>query len=447
MKCLLLCLSAFLLCTIVFSHHGGEHDEEHADHTDDHKHNHGDHKHSNDHGGNHKNHGHHGKGKHDSHHHVHFNESIACHKIASSNSQFAFRLFKQVTDAKPLENIFISPVSISTAFAMLSEGAKSKTHDEILEGLGFNISEITAEEIHSCFQHHLHVLNHPDSELHLDSGNALFIDTKLKLRQTFLDDVKRNYESEAFSSDFTNSDEAKNQINSYVDKKTNGKIPELLSSIDKDTILILLNWIYFRGQWKNPFNEEFTSEGDFHVDENTVVKVPFMRRIGVYNVLLSENVTVVEIPYKGNASALFILPKEGKLRHIEQNLQESTIKAWKSKFRFRFVEIYLPKFVISTTLDLKKQFIKMGVTKVFSNAADLSGITEQAKLKLSTAVHKGALSVDEKGTEAVAATVLELVPISLPPTIKLDNPFLILIQKEETHSPLFMGRVRNPAVA
>ncbi|XP_063295616.1 alpha-1-antitrypsin-like [Pelobates fuscus] len=443
---LYLCLSASLLCTVVFSHHGGEHDDEHTDHTDDHKHDHGDHKHG-DHSGHHKNHGHHGKGKHDSYHHVHFNESTACHKIAPYNAQFAFKFYKQVADSKPSENIFFSPVSISTAFAMLSLGAKSKTQDEILEGLSFNRSEITKEDVHSGFQHLHHVLNDPNSELQLDSGNALFIDTKLKLLQTFLDDVKRNYESEAFSSDFTNSDETKKQINSYVDKKTNGKIPELLSSVDRDTILFLINWIYFRGKWEIPFEEKYTSEGDFHVDENTVVKVPFMRRTGMYNALLSENVTVVQIPYKGNTSALFILPKEGKLGYIEQNLEKSAIKKWKSKFHRMSLNLALPKFSISTTLNLKEQFNKLGVTQVFSDAADLSGITDQAKLKVSGAIHKAALSVDEKGTEAAAATVLEIMPMSLPPTVTFDKPFVCVIYNKETHSTLFMGRIVNPVAA
>ncbi|XP_063295618.1 alpha-1-antitrypsin-like [Pelobates fuscus] len=413
MKVLLFCLSFSLLCKVVFSHNGGEHDDDYE------------------------------RGTHDSHHHVFANESIACHKIVPSNSQFASRLFKQITDRNPLDNIFISPVSISTALAMLSKGAKSKTHDEILEKLGFNSSEITKEEFNSCFQHPFYVFNHPDCELQLDSGNALFIDTKLKLLQSFLDDVKRNYESEAFSSDFTNSDEAKNQINSYVEKRINGKIPELLSSIDKDTMLFLINVIYFKGKWEMPFNEEFTSEGDFHVDENTVVKVPFMRRTGMYNVLLSENVTMVQIPYKGNTSALFILPKEGKLRHIEQNLQESTIKAWKSKFNQMYVELYLPKFIISTTLDLEELLDKLGIAEVFSDAADLSGITEQVKLKGSKAVHKAVWSVDEKGTEAVAA--IKIVTTRLPTTIVINRPFILEITNNDII--LFKGRVINPAVA
>ncbi|XP_063295319.1 alpha-1-antitrypsin-like [Pelobates fuscus] len=380
MTFLLLCLSISLLCKVVFSHHDGGHEDDY------------------------------GKGKHDSHHHVHGNE------IVPSNSQFAFRLFKQVNSAKPLENSLFSTVAIPTAFGMLSEVARSKTHDEILNGIGSKNSETAKDDYNAWFRVIFNVLSPLDSELQLNRGNARFINKNVKTLQPFLDRVKRHSESEAFSSD-TNSDEAKEQINSYMNKNTNGKIPELLSSIDKDTISLLDNWIFFRGKWEMPFNEEFTSEGDFHVDENTVVTVPFMRRTGMYNVLLSENVTVVEIPYKGNASALFILPKEGKLRHIEQNLQESTIKTWKSKLESQYVELSLPTFSLSLALDLIETFDKLGITKVFSDAADLPGITEQAKLKGSKVVHKAYLSVSEKGTEASAVTALEIMPVSLPSSI------------------------------
>ncbi|XP_053330668.1 alpha-1-antitrypsin-like [Spea bombifrons] len=451
-------LSTALLCTLVLSDHGGSHDDDHShdhdhDHDQDHHHDH-DHDHHHDHDHKHNeshHHHHHGDGKYHHHHgdgnyhHHHTNESMACHRIAKSNANFAFHFFNQIASRNPTDNIFFSPVSISIAFALLSKGARSKTHDQIIEGLGFNVSKITKEEIHAGFKHLLHILNDPNSELQLNSGNALFINKESKLLQTFLDDAKNFYESEAFSTDFQNTEEAKKQINSYVEKQTNGKIVDLLDSVDKDTILVLLNYIYFRGKWEKPFEEEFTKEGDFHVDENTVVKVPMMHRTGMYNVLLSENCSVVELPYKGNASALFILPKEGHLREVEESLEKAAIKNWRKSFWRRSVDLTLPKFSISATLDLKNEFEKLGVTEVFTNTADLSGITGEANVKLSKAVHKAVLNVDEKGTEAAAVTALEIMPMSLPPAVKFDHPFLIVIADDITHSVLFLGRISNPA--
>ncbi|KAM8920668.1 alpha-1-antiproteinase-like [Pelodytes ibericus] len=444
MRCLIfLTLCAALLCTVVYSHHGGEHDHgddkdnyQAGDHDHDHDHDHG-HKHPKNH---HHHHNHHGKGK--DHHRS--NETMACHKLSYSNFQFAVNLFKQLSAEQPKENIFFSPHSISSALALLSLGAKSNTRDQILEGLAFNTSQITVEEIHSGFQHLQRLLNDPNSELQLSSGNALFIDKQLKLAQKYLDDAKTFYHSEAFSTDFKSSDDAKNQINGYVNEKTNGKIPELFSSISPEAVLVLTSFIYFRGKWQQPFEVDQTVEGDFHVDEKTVVKVPMMHRTGMYNAWLGKNCTVVEIPYKGNASALFVLPEEGKLGEIVESFQKSTFMKWKKELRRQSLNLALPKFSISSTIDLEKELKNMGIQDLFSDAADLSGITEDAKLKVSKAVHKAAASIDEKGTEAAGATGFEIMPMMLPPTIQFIRPFIFVITDSPTKSVLFVGKVTNP---
>ncbi|KAM4690568.1 uncharacterized protein WCC33_017971 [Rhinophrynus dorsalis] len=435
---------------------GRGHDQHNHNHSHEHGHDHSGHKHPHHkhhhHHGKGKHHDHHGKGKHhhhhheDHHHHQHSNESMPCHKIAPSNARFAFNLFKQVASQNPSDNIFFSPVSISTAFAMLSLGAKSQTFNQIIEALGFNISEISVEDINEGFHHLIHMLDDPDSELKLSSGNALFIDKDLKLIQKFLDDAEHLYESEAISTDFQNEEEAKKQINSYVEKKTNGKIVDLIDSVDPRTALILINYIYFRGEWEKPFDEQDTKEGEFHVDSNTVVTVPMMRRNGMYNVAFDNELgcTVVEIPYKGNATSLFILPDEGKLEQVQAALEKRTIMRWKKLFYWRSVDLTIPKFSVSATLDLQKELTKMGVTDVFSDNADLSGIVEGVKLMVSKAVHKAVLSVDEKGTEAAAATAIEVMPMSLPPVIIFNRPFMVSVYSRSTRSSLFLGRISNP---
>uniref|UniRef100_A0A8C5QWG7 Serpin domain-containing protein n=1 Tax=Leptobrachium leishanense TaxID=445787 RepID=A0A8C5QWG7_9ANUR len=384
-----------------------------------------------------------GKG---AHHRDRTNKTMAFFKIARPNAYFAFKLFKQLAAAHPTENIFFSPLSVSTAFAMLSEGAKGQTHDQILEGLGFNVSKTPEDEIHAGFQDLQNILNDPASELELSSGNALFIAKDLKLLPSFLDDVSKNYKAEAFSTDFENSDEAKQQINSYVERKTNGKIAELLKSVAKESMLVLANYIYFKGKWKKPFDETYTKEKDFHVDKDTVVKVPFMFRSGKYNSLLSKDVTVVEVPYNGNASAIFILPRNGNLKELEENLHES-FREWRSKFATRTLDLHIPKFSIKANLDLKEELSKLGVTRVFSNEADLLGlqaIEKPFRLLHCTAVHKATLSIDEKGTEAAGATGIEITPTSLPPSVIIDVPFLFAVYKSDTHSLLFFGRIVNP---
>ncbi|XP_073494428.1 alpha-1-antiproteinase-like [Phyllobates terribilis] len=389
--------------------------------------------------------GHHKKGEHHGkeHHHQH-NESMPCHKISHYNSKFSFDLYRQVALDHPSENIVFSPVSISTAFAFLSLGAKDETLSQIIEGIGFNTSEISEQEIHEGFHHLLVLLNDVNRELQLSGGNALFISQENKILQTFLDEAKKLYHSEAFSTDFENDEEAKNQINGYVKKNTHGKIAELLDSVDRDAIFVLINYIYFKAKWESPFDKEWTKEGDFHVDENKTVKVSFMSRTGFYKAAITDEATVVSISYKGDASALFILPEKGKLSEIEQNFDKDSIHKWKKLMRRSFLDLQLPKFSITGTVNLKKTLSKMGIVDVFSNKADLSGITEGANIKISKAVHKAVLNVNEHGTEAAGVTALEGIPMMLPTNVKYDRPFIFSLYDHKAKSVLFTGRVFNP---
>ncbi|XP_071972370.1 alpha-1-antitrypsin-like [Engystomops pustulosus] len=416
-----LCFGVALLFALAFSDHHKDDTNGHHDHKD----------------------GHHKK-ENDSKEHHHHNESLPSHKIAKYNCKFAFDLYRQVALDHPSENIVFSPVSISTAFAFLSLGAKAQTYKQIIEALSFNTSEISEQEIHEGFDHLLHLLNDVERELKLSGGNALFISKEHKILQTFLDEAKTRYHSEAFSTDFKNTEEAKKQINSYVEKNTQGKIADLLDSVDQDAILVLINYIYFQAKWENPFNSERTKEGDFHVNENTTVKASFMSRTGMYNVAFNDDATVVSIPYKGDTNAVFILPNEGKLSKVENNFNIEKTKTWKKSMHKRLVDLFLPKFSISSTINLKETLTKMGLVDVFSNTADLSGITGHADSKISEAIHKAAISVNEKGTEAAAVTALEKIPMMLPPRINFNRPFTFSIYDHKSKSILFKGRVVNP---
>uniref|UniRef100_A0A8C3SHW8 Serpin domain-containing protein n=1 Tax=Chelydra serpentina TaxID=8475 RepID=A0A8C3SHW8_CHESE len=168
--------------------------------------------------------------------------------LAPSNADFAFRFYKQIKLEAADKNVFFSPLSISTAFAMLSLGAKSTTLSQILQGLSFNLTEIEEREIHEGFHHLIHMLNRPDSEIQVNIGNALFIDDQLKLLQKFLEDAKTLYESEAFLSNFQNSAEAEKQINDYIENKTHGKIANLVKDLDPFTVMVLVNYIFFKGK-------------------------------------------------------------------------------------------------------------------------------------------------------------------------------------------------------
>ncbi|KAM6133667.1 alpha-1-antitrypsin-like [Phoenicopterus ruber ruber] len=378
-------------------------------------------------------------------------ENSAHVKIAPSNTDFAFRLYKQIREEVGNKNIFFSPLSISTAFAMLSLGARSNTRSQLHKGLAFNLTEMEEQEIHEGFQRVLQLLNDPHREVQLDMGNALFIDDQLKLLQKFLDDVTKFYYSEAISSNFQNSPEATKEINKYIETKTHGKIVDLLESLSPDAVMVLVNYIFFKGYWEKPFNNLVTRDDDFLLDAKNSVKVKMMHQNKPYNIHRDEKVScwVVEIPYKGNAIALFILPDEGTMNQVEDALVKETVSNWMQSLKKRKIYLDLPKFSISGSYDVKSLFEKIDVTEVFSDEADLSGVAENARLKVSKAIHKAMVDVSENGTEAAAVTVIEVVPLSAefppPPQIKFNRPFLMIIVDKISHGILFMGKIVNPA--
>ncbi|NWV78472.1 A1AT protein, partial [Dasyornis broadbenti] len=377
-------------------------------------------------------------------------ENLPYVKIAPSNADFAFKFYKQIREEADDKNIFFSPLSISTAFAMVSLGARSSTLRELHKGLAFNLTEMEEQEIHEGFQSILQLLNDPLREVQLNMGNALFIDNTLKLLQNFSNSVTNFYYSEAVSSNFQNPPEAIREINKYVETKTHGKIVDLVKSLDPETVIVLINYIFFKGSWENPFNNFNTRDDDFFLDATNSVKVKMMHQKKHFNVHRDEKLScwVVEIPYKGKVTSLFILPDEGTMKQVEDALLKETVSDWLRSLEKREIYLDLPKFSVSSSYDIKSLFKKMGVTEVFSDQADLSGVAEDLLLKVSKAIHKATVDVRENGTEAAAVTMMEMVPYSLqfplPPHITLNRPFLMMVIDKTTDGLLFLGKIVNP---
>ncbi|NWW39784.1 A1AT protein, partial [Panurus biarmicus] len=370
----------------------------------------------------------------------------SCQRIVSSNTDFAFQFYRQATTQEPGKNIFFSPVSISTALALLALGSRGTSQAQVLEGLAFNLTNIQKEEIHDGFRQLLLLLNRPGSQVQLSMGNILFMDKHLKPTKTFLKDIKELYRGKAVSSSFQNSTEAKKEINDYVKNKTHGNINQILDDLDPNTLMVIVNYIYFKAYWENPFNIKGTRKDYFHVNAKTSVEVEMMIRDGFYKAYSDRKLSckVVQIPYKGDVAALFILPNKGKMKQLERALTENTVSKWERSLQRWRMELHIPKLSISGTYDLKRILMNLGVTDVFSNWADLSGITGKPDVKVSEATHKALLKIHENGTEAAGASSIDFLPHSVPPIVKFNHPFLLLIVDQYTQSILFMGKIVNP---
>ncbi|KAL2303910.1 hypothetical protein Nmel_009194 [Mimus melanotis] len=375
-------------------------------------------------------------------------------KLVLSNADFAFSFYKLVASEAMDKNIFFSPISISASFAMLALGAKAVTLTQILEGLAFNLKKTQEQAIHEGFCQLLHMLNRSNSEFQLSLGSAVFIEETLKPLQKFLDDVKSFYESEVFSTDFNNSVGAESQINSYIEERTNGKIVKLVENLDPLTAMVLVNYVFFKAHWEKPFTTAQTKQEDFFVDQKTSIKVDMMYRKGYYRNYFDEELScwLVQIPYNGNVAALFVLPDEGKMKQVEDALLKRTVTKWEKSLQDRKIHLHIPKFSISGTYDVKNIVEQMGMVNLFTEQADLSGVTEEPGLMVSKVsqhvIHRAMLNVHENGTEAAGATVKEITwrsgDFPRPPRVRFNRPFLLMILDKFTHTVLFIGKIINP---
>ncbi|XP_069415454.1 corticosteroid-binding globulin isoform X1 [Ovis canadensis] len=367
--------------------------------------------------------------------------------LAPNNVDFAFTLYKHLVASAPGKNVFISPVSISMALAMLSLGARGYTREQLLQGLGFSLVEMSEAEIHQAFRHLHHLLRESNTTLEMTMGNALFLDHSLELLESFSADTKHYYELEALTTDFQDWAGASRQINEYIKNKTQGKIVDLFSESDSSAMFILVNYIFFKGMWAHSFDLESTREENFYVNEATTVRVPVMFQSNTIK-YLNDSVLpcqLVQLDYTGNETVFFVLPVKGKMDSVITALSRDTIQRWsKSLTMSSQVDLYIPKISISGAYDLGGIMGDMGIADLLSNRTHFSGITQEALPKVSKVVHKAALQVDEKGLEAAAPTRVSVSAAPGPLTLRFNRPFIVMIFDDFTWSSLFLGKVVNP---
>ena len=290
----------------------------------------------------------------------------------------------------------------------------------------------------------------------LDIANGIWAQKNFPFLDSYFDLVKTNYSSELKNVDFKDPGEreaARNEINTWVEKLTRDKIKNLLDpkNLDSNTRLVLVNAIYFYGDWAIPFEKQLTRPGEFFSQGKITVKVPFMNRTGRYNFFENSEVKVIELPYKDNsASMLIFLPgeKDG-LAEFEKSFNYKFYTEAVKSLQMADVSLSLPKFTSSQRICLEDVLLKMGMPLAFSPLqADFSGMTGKKDLYISGVIHQAFIKVDEKGTEAAAATAVVMVKgASRMPQIIIfnaDHPFIFLIRDNASGSILFMGRIISP---
>uniref|UniRef100_A0AAY4AS95 Thyroxine-binding globulin n=1 Tax=Denticeps clupeoides TaxID=299321 RepID=A0AAY4AS95_9TELE len=363
------------------------------------------------------------------------------------NTNFALRLFKLIA-AQPkyqYKNVFFSPLSVSTALAALSLGARGLTHQDLFSGLGFNVSDLTQEEVHQGFHEILQNLRQKKL-VDVKAGNGLFVSDQFKPHSEFLENVKELYFSEGFTTDFTKTPEAVHQINNYVKDKTVGKISDLVENLDPATAMYLVSYIYFKGKWDVPFDPKDTVDDTFNVNESTTVRVKMMRNQDEFDVFYDQTLStqVLMLQYSESVSMMLALPDDG-LEALEKAVSPEHVAKWHRWMKKKECIVTIPKLSIKTSYPLKDVLGDMGFKDIFSRSANFTGISE-GPLFLSEVVHKATLDVDEAGATATAATGVQITLLSYRPMgiLKFDRPFLVVIFNQDTKSILFLGKIVNP---
>ncbi len=373
-------------------------------------------------------------------------EPIDATNVIDANNQFAIDFYSQVSQESN-ENIFFSPWSISTAFAIAFEGAKGSTADEIRQVFGFPSDY---EQRTSQFKSAMNSLNPDDSKYQLSVANALWLAEKFEPFAEYVETATNFYDSEVNTVDFISNDGV-DQINAWVEDKTQEKIKDILNpgSTNADTRLAITNAIYFKGNWVTQFNENNTSSDTFWNGETTS-EIPLMHlEPTLFNYTQTDQLQILKMPYEGDRlSMLVLLPNENDgLTNLEESLSIENLNLWLEQLTAQQVEVFMPKFKLETTYDLNASLIEMGMSIPFSEGmADFGGIAP-ISLHISQAIHKAFVDVNEEGTEAAAVTVISIFTTSErppPPVFRVDHPFVFLIQDDSTGNILFIGRMINP---
>uniref|UniRef100_A0A3P8SDK2 Serpin B6 n=1 Tax=Amphiprion percula TaxID=161767 RepID=A0A3P8SDK2_AMPPE len=313
-------------------------------------------------------------------------------------------------------------------------------------------------DVHADFGKLLSELNKNDAPYALSLANRLYGEKSYQFIEEFLADIKKEYKAELESVDFKSSaEEVRVNINEWVEKQTQGKIKDLLgkNAVDGLTRLVLVNAIYFKGNWNQKFNEKDTADAAFKINKNDTKEVKMMRLTSTFPVAVIPelNSRVLEMPYKGkDLSMLILLPDQIEddstgLEKLESKLTYEKFVEWTSPVMKNEIEVQvsLPRFKLEEKYDMKDVLVSMGMVDAFDTAkSDFSGMSSANDLVLSKVVHKAFVDVNEEGTEAAAATGGVVSTLSLPEMFTADHPFLFFIRHNPSSTILFAGKFCSP---
>lgn len=370
-------------------------------------------------------------------------------RLVTAHNQFGFALFRSLLAKEPAANVFFSPLSLALALTMTYNGAAGETQQAMAQAL--HLTGMKVAEVNQASAALQKTLTQADSKIKLELANALWARQGVTFNADFLARNRQFFGAEIASLNF-GSPRATRTINNWVSRKTKGHIPTIIERIDAQAVLFLLNAVYFKGQWQQPFAKALTQEATFYLLSGATRQVPMMAQTGRYQYFQDENFQALRLPYgQGNLSLDLFLPAAGtSLSTFLAGLNQATWEQWMTRFQQKEGEIKIPRVKLAYEATLNDPLQALGMAVAFApGRADFSGMRQPRDLFLSEVKHKAILDLNEQGTEAAAATSIGVGVTSVMPPIEkftfvANRPFLLSIRHQQSGAILFLGVVTEP---
>ena len=372
-------------------------------------------------------------------------------RLSAANTRFGFKLYSEIGRQSAGKNVFISPVSVALALAMTYNGAEGETKQAMARGL--ELSGMSLEEVNRAYAELHRSFQALDPKVQIEIANSLWGRKDTKFRPDFFQRTKEFYNAEVRALDFADAS-APATINGWVKEKTHDKIGKIVDQIGQDSILFLINAIYFKGKWAEEFDKAETSDQDFTLSGGKVKKHPMMSQTGRYPYFKGDNFQAVSLPYGNKRVSMYVfLPEKGTgLEEFLKGMDGPAWDRWMSQFKETKGDIVLPRFKLEYEITLNDALKSLGMGLAFdADRADFSNMLQESQRAfISSVKHKSFVEVNEEGTEAAAVTSVEVQTTSIRverDTFRMvvDRPFFFAIRDNQTGTILFMGSINDPA--
>jgi serpin B len=368
-------------------------------------------------------------------------------KCISANNNFSLNLFNNVNAEDQEKNVFLSPVSASFALGMTMNGADGNTFEEMKNTLGFE--DLSLDEINATYSTLIGELYNVSDGVEFNLANSIWYSIQFSLQDKFRQLNENYFNAKVEGLDFGDAENTLNTINSWVEDQTKNRIKDLVTELDPNACMFLINAIYFNATWKYQFDTENTKTGTFWIDNNQSVVCDMMTMKHYFKFAQATDYDALELPYGNeNYAMLLVLPKTEDINTFISIINDSVVEDIIETLGEDSVNIFIPKLEIEYEKELNNVLQTMGISQAFEQSANFSKMFNEMEsgIWIEKVKQKSFLKVNEEGTEAAAATAVQMNFESVSDEIFLtfNRPFIFFILEKRTNTILFCGKIMNP---